>query len=75
MGHYRSYYGLLVISFPKDYSSLEQRCEDRIDGDVKNNLNATISAGSRFQGDKFACVMLRCSYSLSMNAYLYNKNT
>ena len=47
-GHYRSYYGLLMISFPKDYNSLEQRYEDQINGDVKNNLDAAISAMSRF---------------------------
>ena len=47
-GHYRSYYGLLVISFPKYYSSLEQSYEDWINGDIKNNLDSTIPAGSRF---------------------------
>ena len=47
-GHYRSYYGLLVISFPKDFSSLKQSYEDWINGDVENDLDATISAGSRF---------------------------
>ena len=47
-GHYRSYYGLLMISFPKDYNSLEQRYEDQINGDVKKKLDAAISAMSRF---------------------------
>ena len=48
-GQYRSYYGLLTVSF-RNYCfyDLEQNYEDWIGNDVKPNLDAVILAGGRF---------------------------
>ena len=48
-GQYRSYYGLLTVSFRNYcYYNLEQNYEDWIGNDVKPNLDAVILAGGRF---------------------------